>query len=242
MKRVMTKSMNAGVQRPSQGAIWHKSGACDADAPAPRADLSLVPPQPAPFPPTDAVARPSLGRAIGARLRHLPDRVIAASSLVSNDPVLDVRDFGWTAGLRCHWAAIRDEVRADPAAGADWRACPRLAAIVAAIPGLHDAHIARLAPGAHVPPRRGATKGLITCHLGLAVPRDGDARMRVKDRIVRWAEGETLVFDDTYVHEMWNETGGTRTVLVVQVVRPLRQPGRWIAESLLRLGQHDRPA
>jgi hypothetical protein len=36
------------------------------------------------------------------------DRLIA-SSLVSNDPVLDVRDFAWTQMLRENWQAIRDE-------------------------------------------------------------------------------------------------------------------------------------
>ena len=77
------------------------------------------------------------------------------------------------------------------------------------------------------------TKGLLTCHLGLIVPRDGDVRMRVDDRIVRWAEGETLLFDDTYDHEVWNDTGGTRVVLLIQVNRPLRQPGRFFADLFL---------
>ena len=88
--------------------------------------------------------------------------------------------------------------------------CPRTAQVVASIPGLNSAFFSILAPGTHIPDHRGVTKGLITCHLGLIVPRDGDVRMRVHDRIVRWAEGETLVFDDTYQHEVWNETNGVR--------------------------------
>ena len=96
----------------------------------------------------------------------------------------------------------------------------------ARFPGLNSAFFSILAPGTHIPEHRGVTKGLITCHLGLIVPRDGDVRMRVGDRIVRWAEGETLVFDDTYDHEVWNETSGTRVVLLIQFERPLRQPGQ----------------
>ena len=46
---------------------------------------------------------------VGKHLRGVFDRMIASSSLVANDPVLDVRDFAWTAGLRENWAAIRDE-------------------------------------------------------------------------------------------------------------------------------------
>lgn len=113
--------------------------------------------------------------------------------------------------------------------------CPITAALVERIPGLNSAFFSILAPGTHIPAHRGVTKGLITCHLGLIVPRDGDVRMRVHDRIVRWAEGETLVFDDTYSHEVWNETGGTRVVLLVQFERPLRNPGKWIADVFLRV-------
>lgn len=206
---------------------------------------------------------------VGKHLRGVFDRLIAGSSLVSNDPVLDVRDFAWTRALRAEWEAIRDEARAvalaDNAAPSlatispdhraiaevdKWRSfflygygypiddnlarCPRTKALIEGIPGLNSAFFSILAPGTHIPDHRGVTKGLITCHLGLIVPRDGDVRMRVDDRIVRWAEGETLVFDDTYRHEVWNDTAGTRVVLLIQFERPLRQPGKWFADLFLR--------
>ncbi|WP_085810423.1 aspartyl/asparaginyl beta-hydroxylase domain-containing protein [Sphingomonas sp. TZW2008] len=201
-------------------------------------------------------------------MRRGLDRVIAASSLVPNTPVLDVRAFPWTQALRDNWHAIRDEAvevalagQASPslaaispdhrriAARGMWRSfflwghreridenaarCPVTSALVGAIPGLNSAFFSILAPGTRIPAHRGLTKGLITCHLALVVPRDGDARMRIADRVVRWAEGETLVFDDTYPHEVWNDTAGTRVVLLLQVARPLRNPGRWIAERFV---------
>ncbi|MBO9714877.1 MAG: aspartyl/asparaginyl beta-hydroxylase domain-containing protein [Sphingomonas sp.] len=204
----------------------------------------------------------------GKHLRGLFDRFVARSSLVATDPVLDVRDFAWTAALREHWRAIRDEgvaaalgprpapslasVSPDHRAIApvhQWRsfflwgygysceenrlACPVTSAMVEAIPGMVSAFFSILAPGTHIPAHRGVTKGLITCHLGLIVPRDGDVRMRVGDRIVRWAEGETLVFDDTCDHEVWNDTAHTRVVLLVQFRRPLRQPGKWFVDRFL---------
>lgn len=212
--------------------------------------------------------RPMLLR-YGKHLRGFFDRLIASSSLVSNDPVLDVRDFAWTQGLRDNWQAIRDEAiraaldRQAPSLSSispdhraiapvdQWRSfflwgygycveenlavCPVTTEAVAKIPNLNSAFFSILAPGTHIPAHRGVTKGLITCHLGLIVPRDGDVRMRVDDRIVRWAEGETLVFDDTYDHEVWNDTANTRVVLLVQVKRPLRNPGRWIAETFLNV-------
>ncbi|NYT40855.1 aspartyl/asparaginyl beta-hydroxylase domain-containing protein [Sphingomonas sp. R-74633] len=204
----------------------------------------------------------------GKHLRGLFDRFIARFSLVSTDPVLDVRDFAWTQALRANWQAIRAEAIAaafdqHPAPSLSmispdhraiapmhkWRSfflygygylvqenldrCPVTTALVEAIPGLNSAFFSILAPGTHIPAHRGVTKGLITCHLGLIVPRNGDARMRIDDRVVRWAEGETLVFDDTYDHEVWNDTSGTRVVLLIQFRRPLRQPGRWFVDKFL---------
>ena len=207
---------------------------------------------------------------IGKHLRGIFDRLIASSSIVANDPVLDVRHFAWTAMLRDHWQAIRDEATAVALRGQaspslatispdhrsiaevdKWRSfflwgygypiddnlarCPRTRDIVERIPGLNSAFFSILAPGTHIPEHRGVTKGLITCHLGLIVPREGNLRMRVDDRVVRWSEGETLVFDDTYPHEVWNDTEETRVVLLVQFERPLRNPGKWIADLFLRI-------
>jgi hypothetical protein len=86
--------------------------------------------------------------------------------------------------------------------------------------------------GSAYPAASGVTKGLVTCHLGLIVP-NGNLRMRVDREIVRWAEGETLLFDDTYEHEVWNDTDETRVVLLIQAARPVRSPGKWLANLFL---------
>ncbi len=41
--------------------------------------------------------------------RHRINRIVAASSLISNDPVLEPADFDWTAKLAENWETIRDE-------------------------------------------------------------------------------------------------------------------------------------
>ena len=57
------------------------------------------------------------------------------------------------------------------------------------------------------------------------VPRDADrCRIRVGDAYATWREGESLIFDDTYEHEVWNDTDEDRVVLFLDVVRPLRFP------------------
>lgn len=253
-----------GQARLKPTGSWPNSGNDDGAVQVPGPDLASH----APVPPVPlAPEKRPLAIRIGKRLRGGFDRLIASSSLVSNAPVLDVRDFAWTQLLRDNWEAIRDEAKA-AALGRQapslasispdhrsiapvdmWRSfflfgygysveenmaqCPVTTRVIGQIPGLNSAFFSVLAPGTHIPAHRGVTKGLITCHLGLIVPRDGDVRMRVDDRIVRWAEGETLVFDDTYDHEVWNDTGGTRVVLLIQFHRPLRQPGKFFADLFL---------
>ena len=116
------------------------------------------------------------------------------------------------------------------------RRCPATAAAVAAVPGLNSAFFSILAPGAHIPRHRGVTKAILTAHLGLVVPRAGKrCRMQVADEIVHWREGETLVFDDTFHHEVWNDTGEWRAVLLIQFRRPVGLIGR-LAGGLFLFG------
>lgn len=112
--------------------------------------------------------------------------------------------------------------------------CPATAKIVSDIPGLNSAFFSILAPGARIPRHRGVTKALLTCHLGIVVPKERErVRMAVDDRMAYWREGECLVFDDTYFHEVWNETNETRVVLLVQFERPMREPGRSIGRAFM---------
>src|SRR6185295_17979358 len=100
---------------------------------------------------------------------------------------------------------------------ANCAACPETSRLLARVPGLNSAFFSILTPGAHIPRHRGVTKAILTAHLGLIVPARREAcRMQVADRMLHWEEGATLVFDDTYHHEVWNESGEKRVVLLVQ--------------------------
>src|SRR5262249_12937981 len=79
-----------------------------------------------------------------------------------------------------------------------------------------------------IPPHDGPYKGVLRYHLGLMVPNApvDTVGIRVGGETHGWREGSSLVFDDTYQHEAWNETDETRVVLFLDVVRPLRQPMR----------------
>ena len=66
----------------------------------------------------------------------------------------------------------------------------------------------------------GPTNARLRAHLGLVVP-EGDCRIRVGDAPPRpWVTGEVLLFDDSFEHEVWNETDAARLVLIVDLWHP----------------------
>ena len=114
------------------------------------------------------------------------------------------------------------------------RRCPVTAALVAKVPGLNSAFFSILEPGAHIPRHRGVTKAILTAHLGLKVPANRAAcRMQVANEIVQWTEGRTAVFDDTFHHEVWNDSDELRAILLIQFRRPVGWLGRLVGGAFL---------
>ena len=114
--------------------------------------------------------------------------------------------------------------------------CPETTRLIEAIPGMETAMFSILAPGKRIPPHDGPYKGVLRYHLGLIVPEAPveQCGIRVGPESRGRREGESLVFDDTYEHEAWNETDATRVVLFLDVVRPLRQPMRSINAAMIK--------
>ena len=47
-----------------------------------------------------------------------------------------------------------------------------------------------------------------------------DCALRVGGQIHEWKEGRCVTFDDTYLHEAWNNSSETRVVLIVDSWNP----------------------
>ena len=113
--------------------------------------------------------------------------------------------------------------------------CPRTAAVLRAVPGLTTAFFSILGPGKRLPPHYGPYRGVLRHHLALLVPEPSSAcGIRVGDQVRHWQEGRSLVFDDTYEHEAWNDTDGERVVLFLDIKRPLRRPLNWVNDGIVR--------
>jgi len=137
------------------------------------------------------------------------------------------RDDGWKTFIFQAYGYVSED---------NCRRCPETARLLAAIPDLEVAFFSILSPGKHIPAHKGVYKGLVRTHLGLIVPEPNErVRMQVGQSMVHWREGECVVFDDTYRHEVWNETDGWRVVLLIDVHRPFPPAVARLNRALLRL-------
>jgi aspartate beta-hydroxylase len=103
-------------------------------------------------------------------------------------------------------------------------ACPNLAALVAAAPEVLSASISSfLAPRKHIPVHRGPLRGVLRFYLVLSMPRATDGRAAAVLKIAgaehRLADGEFLLWDDTFPQEVTNDSDEIRTVLLLNVWR-----------------------
>jgi len=78
-----------------------------------------------------------------------------------------------------------------------------------------------LAPDTLVPSHVGPTNARLRMHLGVVCPPG--TGMRVGENNMTWHEGEVLLFDDAYEHEVWNYGKKQRVILIVDVWHPYLQ-------------------
>src|SRR5690349_13065747 len=101
--------------------------------------------------------------------------------------------------------------------------CPAVSALLDETPEATSAVFSFLAPGKHVPKHRGPFRGILRFHLMLTMPRtpDGDvaAVLEIDDKPYRLADGDCLLWDDTFPHEVWNRSDEVRIALLLDVWR-----------------------
>ena len=114
--------------------------------------------------------------------------------------------------------------------------CPATARLLERVPGAKTAFFSILSGGVHIPEHCGPYKGVIRYHLGLIVPEEKEAcRIRVGGTTAHWEEGKSLFFDDTFPHEVWNDTDAIRVVLFMDVLRPLPFPVAMLNRFIIKI-------
>ncbi len=101
--------------------------------------------------------------------------------------------------------------------------CPETNRLLQRIPGHDDGDVLDLRPAEADPGARRPVQGRAALPPGADGPGAAPTvcGIRVGNDVRHWTEGKSLVFDDVYEHEAWNDTDGTRVVLFVDFKRPL---------------------
>lgn len=97
--------------------------------------------------------------------------------------------------------------------------CPVLHGILKQCPEVISALIAILAPKSKLSAHTGWYKGIFKYHLPLIVPKCGDCRIRVDKTWIDFEENKSIMFDDTFEHEVRNNCDEYRVILLFDVRR-----------------------
>jgi beta-hydroxylase len=82
-----------------------------------------------------------------------------------------------------------------------------------------------LPPNKKLAPHYGPYNGILRYHLGLIVPKDkNNCFLMINNNKYIWGEGDDILFDDTLLHSVENNTNDTRVVLFLDVHRTFNDP------------------
>lgn len=98
---------------------------------------------------------------------------------------------------------------------------PNISKLLDKLPRIRLAMFSVLKPGTKILPHKGIYKGAIRCHLGLSCPSKNDGCILTIDgKNYGWKNGKCLVWDDTYVHSVVNNSNYDRVILFIDIDRP----------------------
>ncbi|MBX3023705.1 aspartyl/asparaginyl beta-hydroxylase domain-containing protein [bacterium] len=109
----------------------------------------------------------------------------------------------------------------DPLASAR-RLCPTSVALLEQLPRVHAAMFSLVGPRSRLGKHRDPLAASLRYHLGLITPNSDACRILVDGVPYAWRDGEGVLFDETYLHWVENDTDESRIVLFCDVERPLR--------------------
>ena len=99
--------------------------------------------------------------------------------------------------------------------------CPNTCRLITKIPNLIQAVFSIMEPGKNVPLHEGPYFGYLRYHLGLQIPKHNPPTIIVNKQSYTWQEGEAVLFDDSWPHEVKNNSDDYRAVLIIDVLRPM---------------------
>jgi len=116
--------------------------------------------------------------------------------------------------------------------------CPKTTALLKSLPTIKAAMFTELGPDSRLVRHRDPYAGSLRYHLGLMTPNDDRCFIDVDGQRYSWRDGESVVFDETYIHYAENKTDENRIILFCDVERPLSSGmmqgfNRWFGKNIM---------
>lgn len=108
--------------------------------------------------------------------------------------------------------------------------CPKTFEIISKVPELVTAQFSVLLPHTHVNPHKGYSTMVLRSHLPLIIPNEEKCAIKIENDTHHWKEGELVIFDDSLMHEAWNNSDKIRAVLMFDFAKP----GGYTSEEVCR--------
>ncbi|MGW2253238.1 aspartyl/asparaginyl beta-hydroxylase domain-containing protein [Kitasatospora sp. NPDC001660] len=108
---------------------------------------------------------------------------------------------------------------------------PTITSFAARNPRVVSTVVSILDPKVTLKAHVGTNGGFLRYHLTLKAPEVNAPYIRVDQEKYTWKEGESIILDDTFDHEVYNESDEQRVVLIVDIFRPMNR----IADAVNRM-------
>ena len=107
------------------------------------------------------------------------------------------------------------------------RECPRIAEFLGGRAGIGGigcmTFFSIMNAGTHVPRHTSELNTRMRYHLGIEVP-EGDIQFRIHDQRITWKQDRCIKFDDSYEHEVFQQSDRRRVVFVLDLPHPELRP------------------
>ena len=112
--------------------------------------------------------------------------------------------------------------------------CPQTVALLKQVPQVNGAMFSLLPAHSILSRHLDPVASSLRLHMGLATPNHDACFIDVDGQIHSWRDGQILLFDETFLHHVRNDTGDFRLLLMCDVRRPLNPIG-WIINALVQV-------
>jgi beta-hydroxylase len=145
------------------------------------------------------------------------------ATLIKNDMFFDkIADNGWKKFYIKWYGPITNEAS---------KLCPKTVELISKIPEIKLAMFSILEAGSKIPLHAGPFKGSFRYHLGLNCPKG--AYINIDGNKYEWKNGKDILFDDTFMHEVQNNSNDIRIILFCDIERKMKSESAKIINSFI---------